>query len=120
MTNKKLSEYLGICCHEHPDGQLDSKDEETPLSECCAVEKMTDEKLEKASRQYRHNNSDGFVHAYDKEEIDAYVNTLNAKIAELEELICVASPIRWAMIGDDAGAGAWEKEAEFLLSKGGK
>lgn len=40
---------------------------------------------------------------------------LKKRIGDLEELICRASPIMWAMTGDDASAGRWEKEAEQAI-----
>ncbi len=51
--------------------------------------------------------------AIQKEELDE----VHEMVKKLEELISKASPIMWAMTGDDASAGNWEKEAEQTLTE---
>lgn len=43
--------------------------------------------LSSASRQYRHNNGKGLLHAYDKEETEAIVKKLDMKIASLKKQV---------------------------------
>ncbi len=46
---------------------------------------MSKELLTPALRQYRHNNSEGFLFAYEKEETEAVITELQKQIERLEK-----------------------------------
>ena len=54
------------------------------------------ELMQYAVRQYRHNNSDGFVIAYDTKETDKVVAGLEAQVQSLQQ-----QQLEWVSVEDD-------------------